>query len=400
MTPETPTRGILTEAPLPPGTFECATPLPPRDRHPVFGPDTPESIPGNAQYVFLLRIPPGETRTLDIVWPHRETPPRPGFDYPHNANFSEVLDRVLFLRRDGEDWERLLTPRPRPHGVEVTLPALDREAWLSTGVPYFAHEFEDLMTAVRADARWRVEPIGTSREGRTLHGCLRPAQTNAPSRGLFLLSAYQHYGEWAGLHAIDRLLRELPPEADAFTWAVVPCVNPDGLYRGWRGDLQHRGDALDQDHGGNLNRAWNPPCLPETRAAAGFFQTIAGKTPPLHALDLHMGWSSPDRGGDGLTIYHEGEIADEMAAHLDAFTKAFFQRVPIEPFAWRHSRLQGAGAAPWFTRELGCPAQTTEISRFQAPLPGHPHPQPVTAEYYRDLGGHIAQALIQFYLNP
>ncbi|MFP4156048.1 MAG: M14 family zinc carboxypeptidase [Opitutales bacterium] len=397
MTLETPSHGLLSQAPLPPGTFECAAVLESDSGRPTFGPDTPGSIPGNAQYVFLLRVPPGAGRSLDIVWPHGETPARPGFDYPHNANFSEVLDQVIFWRSDGGDWERLLSTRPRPHGVEVTLPASQQEAWLSVGIPYFAREFEDLMAAVQADASWRVEPIGSSLEGRTLHGCVRAARTTAASRGLFLLSAYQHYGEWAGLHAIDRLLRDAPPEADAFTWAVVPCVNMDGLYRGWRGDLQHRGDALDQPHGGNLNRAWNPPSLPETRAVADFFKRAAGQVQPLHALDLHMGWSSPDHGGDGLTVYHEGEIPDDLEARMRAFTGAFFKRVPIEAFAWEHSRLQGAGATPWFTRELDCPGQTMEISRFRATRPADQSHEAVSPGYYRALGRQLAEALVSFY---
>ena len=387
--------GCLTQAPLPAGTFECATLLEQQGKRCVLGPDTPESIPGNAQYVFLLHLPRGEARTLDIVWPHRETPARPGFDYPHNTNFSEVLDQVIFLQTPGNDWQQLTTVRQRPQGVAVDIPALDRPAWLSVGIPYFASAFEALMDVLRNDTRWQVETIGTTPEGRPLHGCLRPARTN-DSRGLFLLTAYQHYGEWAGLHAIDALMRTLPPEADAFTWAVVPCMNPDGLYQGWRGDRMHRGDALNEAHGGNLNRAWNPPCLPESVAASDFFKKAATLAPPLHALDLHMGWSNPDHSGGGLTVYHPGEIDPDMAAHMHRFTNAFFETVPIEPFAWEHSRIQGPGATPWFTRELGCPAQTVEFSRFQAHFHGASAPQPVSTPYYRAMGPLIAKHLIQF----
>lgn len=387
--------GCLSLSRLPVGTFECATRLDTRDGRPVFGPDTPESIPGNAQYVFLLHLPRGEARSLDIVWPHRETAARPGFDYPHNTNFSEVLDQVIFLQPHGEDWERLTSVRRRPYGVEVDLPALDQPAWLSVGIPYFACQYETLLRDLEADPAWGVLRIGGSAQGRPLHGCLRPARTD-DSRGLFLLTAYQHYGEWTGLHAIDALMRNLPPEADAFSWAVVPCMNPDGLYQGWRGDLMHRGDALHEAHGGNINRAWNPPCLPESIAAAEFFRGAAQEERALHALDFHMGWSSPNHSGGGLTVYHKGEIDPAMDAHLRQFTEAFFTGVPIQDFAWEHSRLNGPGATPWFTRELGCPAQTVEFSRFQAHLPGGP-PQPVSTQYYRNLGPQIAKALCTAY---
>ncbi|MCC5845325.1 MAG: hypothetical protein JJU05_13840 [Verrucomicrobia bacterium] len=386
--------GQLTRARLPRGTFECATRLETENGRPVFGPDTPESIPGNAQYVFLLHLPRGPAFSLDILWPHRETPPRPGFDYPHNANFSEVLAQVIFLQPRGGDWQRITAPRPRPFGVEVDIPALEQPAWLSVGIPYFACQYEALLDHLEQDPAWSVTKIGGSLEGRPLHACLRPAR--GQSRGLFLLTAYQHYGEWAGLHAIDALMRNLPPEADAFTWAVVPCLNPDGLYRGWRGDLMHRGDALNEEHGGNINRAWNPPCLPESAAAAGFFKNTAQADRPLHALDFHMGWSSPQHSGGGLTVYHPGEIDPETDAHMRRFTEDFFKTVPIQPFAWEHSRLNGPGATPWFTRELGCPAQTVEFSRFQAHLPGSP-PRPVTPDYYRNLGPQIAECLILKY---
>ena len=388
--------GLLTRTPLPSGTYECATLLEQKEERLVLGPDTPDSIPGNAQYVFLLRVPPGPSRSIDIVWPHLETESRPGFDYPHNANFCQVLDQVIFLRKEHGDWQRLTTLRTRPHGVELDLPALDSPAWLSVGIPYFACEFEALMTHLRNDPRWQIESIGTSPEGRTLPGCLRRARTPETSRGLFLISAYQHYGEWAGLHAVDALMRDLPPEADAFDWAVVPCVNIDGLHRGWRGDLMHRGDALDQEHGGNLNRAWNPPCLPESKAAAAFFKKAAALSPSLHALDLHMGWSNPEHSGGGLTVYHPGEIPETLHERMRAFTDFFFQRVPIQDFAWEHSRLQGAGATPWFTRELGCPAQTVEFSRFQSNPHGQPD-GPISTAYYRSLGPLMAQSLVHFY---
>jgi hypothetical protein len=387
--------GILTGSPLPDGTFECAEQIGVDNDRPVFTPDTPESIPGNAQYVFLLHLPSGEARGLDIVWPHRETLPRPGFDYPHNANFSEVLDQIIFLQTEGGDWQRLTTVSPRPQGVAVDVPALDNPAWLSVGIPYFAHQYERLIRGIQCHADWDVRSIGNSPEGRPLHGCMRPAKT-AKSKGLFLISSYQHYGEWTGLHAIDTLLRHLPPEADAFSWAVIPCMNPDGLYRGWRGDLMHRGDAVNEAHGGNINRSWNPPCLPESIAAAEFFRGAAQKERPLHALDFHMGWSNPNHSGGGITVFHKGELDDGLDAHLREFTEAFFKTVPIQPFAWEHSRLQAPGAAPWFTREFGCPAQTVEFSRFQAHLPGGP-PQALTAEYCRKLGPQIAQVLCAAY---
>jgi hypothetical protein len=388
--------GLLTQTPLPAGTYECATLIERRDDRLVLGPDTPDTIPGNMQYTFLLRLPSGEPHRIEIVWPHHETNLRPGFDYPHNANFGDVLERVLFLRRDGEGWQRLTDAVARPHGAEVLIPAQDRPAWLSVGIPWFACDHDALIDFARGDDRWRVEEIGNSAEGIPLHGCFRPASPSGKTKGLFMLSAYQHYSEWAGPHALDEFIRNPPAGSDAFDWAVIPCVNMDALHRGWRGNLQHQPEPPDAEHNGNLNRAWNPPCLPETRAAASFFQRSADISPPLHALDLHMGWSTPDRGGDGLTVYHPGELPESLDQHIRRFTDAFFQHVPIEPFAWQNGRLQAASAATWFTREWGIPGQTLEISRFRAFKADGAH-APVSEAYYRSIGTATAETLIAYY---
>ena len=362
-------------------------------------PDTLPRIPGNAQYVFTTRLrPASDVLTLRILWPGEAEETLPGFDYPGNANFAHVLPQILFQSANTRHWEPLAGTRSIPGGTEVTLDGLDPAFWIAVGTPYFEFRYRELVAFAHSAPDWEVTRIGQSREGRPLHGFFRGPATASACRGLFILQGYQHYSEWASLHALDTLVRQLDriTGADAFAWAILPSLNEDALARGWRGDPMHSGNPNDLPHGGNMNRDWKTFSRPETRAAAEWYRSLAARFTPRHALDIHMGWSSPERSGGGLTLFKEGELPPAATAREQAFTDSFFRHVPIERFPWVHSEKERPNFAAWAVRKLACLGQTVEISRFQGFAP-HGRPGPISQAYYESLGPAMARALIAFY---
>jgi hypothetical protein len=363
--------------------------------------DTPAGVPGNALYHLLAIIPPQRSPLeLIIRWPSTSAQPFPGFLYPHNENFSTVLERTCFVSTDLQDWQRVEKVSLRDHAVGFQLDPASSPRWIASGVPYFGFQLDNLLDAARASGVADVQCIGYSRNGRPIHGIFIAQRRTAGSAGLFSLQAYQHFSEWAGLHALDALLRMLisdPGPAAAFAWAIVPCINVDALYGGWREDPMFFGESLEQ--GANLNRDWLTFVRPETKAARDFHAACAQHAPMLHGLDIHMGWSSPRHSGGGLTVFQEGELPADAAADEQAFTNDFFHHVPIEAFPWQVSAIDRPNFASWLWRSFGAIGQTMEVSRFMGYCgrPGHFKPCPVSLQYYRDLGPLVANALVQHY---
>ena len=386
----------LLESPLPSAKILDSSP-----DHLILSPDTPENIPGNAQYALVVTLAPREQDLhLRIVWPPNREKALDGFDYPHNHNFSQALPEVLFLRAPGENWQRVQPSEKLADGVALNIPAHSKPLEFSVGLPYFQSDFERLQTNLE-NSPWQKSIIGHSRQGRPIPAYYRPADTSLPAKGTLALTGYAHYSEWAGLQMLDALLQtnwqELPG-AEQFAWAIVPALNVDALAGGWREDPMYTREDPSLPGGGNLNRAWNPPCRPESRAAASFLEKTHTISPLLHLLDIHMGWSRMDHSGGGLTLFKEDEIPPELAAKEQAFTEKFLREVPIENFPWEHSRREGMNAASWAVRTFGVLGQTLEISRFRA-FDGNKTPLPVSEDYYRNLGPQAARTLINFHVN-
>ncbi|MCC5788834.1 MAG: hypothetical protein JJT75_04310, partial [Opitutales bacterium] len=362
-------------------------------------PDTPETIPGNSQYALGVTFAPrNQKRRLRIVWPPNRDEALTGFDYPHNHNFAKALPEVLFLRKPGQGWTRISPCDTHSDGVTITLPSHAEPVEFSVGLPYFQSDFERLQKALE-NGPWKKTIIGESRRGRPIPAYFRPATNPTPQKGTIALMGYAHYSEWAGLQMLDSLLqtnwKDLPGAGD-FSWAIIPALNIDALAGGWREDPMYTREDPSLPGGGNLNRAWNPPCRPETKAAASFLQKIHDQTPLLHVLDIHMGWSRMENSGGGLTIFQDGEIPQTLAEKEKTFTNQFLREVPIENFPWKHSRLEGMNASAWAVREFGIIGQTLEISRFRA-FDENKNPVPVSEDYYRNLGPQTARTLINFY---
>ncbi|MCH8474113.1 MAG: hypothetical protein LAT55_02680 [Opitutales bacterium] len=370
--------------------------------HITLTPDTPGKIPGNSQYALVATFAPrNQERCLNIVWPPNREEALAGFDYPHNHNFAKALPEVLFLRKRGQGWTRISPCDTHSDGVTITLPSHAEPVEFSVGLPYFQSDFERLQKALE-NGPWEKTIIGNSRRGRPIPAYFRPATKPTQTKGAFALMGYAHYSEWAGLQMLDGLLqtnwKDLPAAED-FAWAIIPALNIDALYGGWREDPMYTREDPSLPGGGNLNRAWNPPCRPETEAAAIFLRKIHNHTPLLHVLDIHMGWSRMDHSGGGLTVFQDGEIPRLLAEKEKAFTDQYLREVPIEHFPWKHSRLEGMNAAAWAVREFGIIGQTLEISRFRA-FDKNKNPLPVSEDYYRNLGPQNARTLINFYKSP
>lgn len=379
-------------------TQACARVIDSGDGWVTLGPDTPETVPGNGQYHFLARVlPHAEPLRLRIEWPQRNETPLPGFYYPHNHNFATVLDRICFESADLREWRRVDSAKYTGSGVEISLAPAAEPVFIGTGVPYTAARLIELIDVLRSADHCEVLEIGKSRNGRPLHGVLFPPSSGTACEGVFLLQAYQHHSEWAGLYALEALARGLADgsvERGPFAWALVPCLNIDALFGGWREDLMYAHDGKGKC--GNFNRDWCDFVYPEVRAARDFFQAAGVRWPVRHALDFHMGWHSPDTSGGGLSVFVDGVVPEDVAAREQGFAEVFFRKVPIEPFAWSVTRPDRPNFSGWVYREFGTLAQTVEVSRF-AGMDEDRNPSPVSQSYYESFGPAAASALRDFH---
>jgi hypothetical protein len=363
------------------------------------GPDTPEAVPGNGQYYFHTRIPAhGTAFDLQIEWPDRNRTDLPGFQYPDNENFATVLPQICFSSRDGSNWERIEGTRAVPRGVRVHLPADDSDREVAIGVPYFPERYERLLEAVRQDDRFRVEVIGKTARGRPLYGISYPAdQEGRDPREMIILHGFQHHTEWAGLYLVESIIRGFMDgsvDPGGFAWAMVPCLNIDSLYGGWREDRMYNHQPGEPD--GNFNRDWKSFRYPEVKSSRDFLLRAAEGKTVRHGLDIHMGWHAPWKSGSGLSVFRDGELPPERAREEMAFARHLFSKVAIEPFPWSISRVDRPNFAAWLWRQFGCLGQTLEISRFRSDPPGG-SPGPVSQKYYQSLGPAVAEALTSFH---
>ncbi|MGC9451766.1 MAG: M14 family zinc carboxypeptidase [Oceanipulchritudo sp.] len=361
-------------------------------------PDTPETIPGNGQYFFLTRILPhsGHLR-LKIEWPQTSATELPGFYYPGNENYAAVLDQVCFRSPDLGKWEAIHEVEGTTTGVNLVLPPEEAPVFISVGIPYLPESLERLLADMEAAEVCRLEKIGTSRNGRPVHGLLFEPGEHSECKGLFVLQGYQHHTEWAGLFALDSLARGLADgrlDRGDFAWAIVPCLNVDSLYGGWKEDRMHTHPGNGKC--GNLNRDWGGFEYPETAAAGEWYTRLSEKWTVLHGLDIHMGWNAPDRSGGGLTVFKKGMLPEEASLHEAAFTRHFFEQVPIEPFAWEVTEVERPNFAAWVWRRFGAIGQTMEVSRFLA-YDREGQPQRTSQAYYQGLGPAVANCLMKFY---
>lgn len=218
---------------------------------------------------------------------------------------------------DGEDWFRVPTEY---HDGSLTIshtPPSD-DICYAYFAPYpLARRAALIDRAVRAKVR--ADSLAETPDGRELP-CLAFGRGERP----VWIIARQHPGEsmaeWFAEGLIHRLIAApgADPEVERFlsmvTLFVVPCVNPDGAYRG-----NHRTNA----RGADLNRAWLAPDAinsPEVLA----IRDRMDRTGVALALDIHGDEEIPYNfasGGEGTPSWDPAR-AEQKRAFLESWLRA------------------------------------------------------------------------------
>lgn len=199
--------------------------------------------------------------------------------------------------------ETFLPPIPAWSGASEALIAKPGDAWITpsevTGL-MASPDYDDTLAFLRKmdpqSALMRIEPIGTTPEGRTLVAVIltKDGATFQPAKPVFLIQAGIHSGEIDGKDAMLMLMRDMLFKGkdsllDKVNIVFIPVLNADGHERsspfsrpnqrgpkemGWRNTAQNL----------NLNRDYMKADAPEMNALLGLMR----KYDPDFYIDLHV----------------------------------------------------------------------------------------------------------------
>ena len=199
--------------------------------------------------------------------------------------------------------ETFLPPIPAWSGASEALIAKPGDAWLTpsevTGLTA-SPNYDDTLAFLRKmdpqSALMRIEPIGTTPEGRTLVAVVltKDGATFQPAKPVFLIQAGIHSGEIDGKDAMLMLTRDMLFKGkdsllDKVNIVFIPVLNADGHERssafsrpnqrgpkemGWRNTAQNL----------NLNRDYMKADAPEMNALLALIR----KYDPDFYIDLHV----------------------------------------------------------------------------------------------------------------
>lgn len=359
---------------------------------PRLRPDAPVEIPGNAWYAFLVGVAATDgPRDIELCWP--AVKPWSASDYNNSESFAEVLDRAIFMDRSDGQWRRIEQVTRTDAGAKITIPPGPADRRLAAGMPVTPRDLDETLSFARASKGARVEQIGLAPQGTPLHAIVLDGCEDAA--GTFVISAHQHFSEWAGVRMIDAMLHHLLDEPcqrlGRYRWIFYPCINADALAHGWRGD-PHRTAGI------NLNRDWERFQQPQTQAVRDHLLAELDNGPPLlHALDLHMGWHSRDTCGAGLTVFEEGKSPRSLIDQQADFTRWFHQRVDYTDFVWHHGDVGRPNFAAWIYRTFKRPGQTLEVSRHRWRLRADGRWVPPSVALQRRLGVAVVENMACYY---
>jgi carboxypeptidase T len=169
--------------------------------------------------------------------------------------FTVIVDDIDAVAR--AEHERL-------HGASQISSLAQPADWFADYRDYRAITERIQSLAASHPERARVQPIGSSFEGRTLWA-IRIGGTAADATPM-LINGAQHAREWispmVATCIADRLVREYPTDpairdfVDHTALWVVPVVNPDGYQYTWSGNRYWRKNRRGS-HGVDLNRNWD-----------------------------------------------------------------------------------------------------------------------------------------------
>lgn len=293
------------------------------------------------------------------------------------------------MRLPGGDWQRLPagTPEIQPDGrcqASWTIDIPADHADLALCYPYGMSEVDTLVR--ESNGYWRADTIGVSQAGRPLVRLSNDyGQPDGTRPGLYFI-ARQHSGETPGSWVLDGLLREIASlgEKAPLVWAI-PLTNIDGVEQGDYGK-----DNFPYD----LNRAWgSPPMRHEVMVFQGDMNRWRKRCRPALALDFHApslceidgiyAFLPTPRLYQGLSET-ASSWAEQMARSLTPqYASTSFCRVGNYASRWE---------TPTFTSyiaRLGICGFTLETA-YGAAAGGV-----LTCQDYRQMGGRIAQAILE-----
>ncbi len=323
----------------------------------VCRPNTPAKASGNLWYWFTARLTGARGRqAIELHWPDDDPDIKAKAEYGGNKNFATVLDRAINVSADLLHWESVADVRLDGQSARFTVDAGDGTAplYIAVGMPWFARNHEQLLAECRASPLAKVTEIARTQNDQAV--CAVRIGPAGQGEGTFYVQGYQHATEWAGARISGSMIRHLLSDAgkplrERYVFHIVPAMNVGSLYG--------KGPA------GNMNRDWEAFTMPETTGVRDYLRrTIAGGERLLHALDLHMGWSSRDSSGACLTASIKGAAPDAIIDRQERFARHAFARCDwTTEKIWRHHVTQGRTFASWVVAEFGVPAQTAEFSR-------------------------------------
>lgn len=363
---------------------------------------------GSQFFHFCVRITglaPGETATVEVVWPRRWTPD----DLPPDANdeavrrmtshdsFVTVLPSILMQSPDLDEWrpvtdvtldEATDTLTMRVIGAE-TPDSRNAPIYICSQIPYRTGYHDALLAHVRDVAPDTLHGIGRSQAGEPLYVIALDATGSEPGDApTVYVQALQHHSEHTGAFVADTLVRYLLDDPagralrEKINWEIMPAFDPDGLYGRVEEARLKTGTNL---RAKNPNRDWDVAEWPEVAAVKAWWDTriAMGRSYAL-CLDLHNGWSNRRSTGACYTVDEQSPANADYVAAQKAFIDWMYARTDHEVGRyWCHQLPFGMCCKEAFHELTGGLGFTVEFSRYkwwsrekQAYEPTHPdHPR-------------------------
>lgn len=296
------------------------------------------------RYWFSFRLPEGAPDGMrvvleDLIGRYRGE--------PHDAFGGHCAP--VFSRDDGTSWERATQVcwDAEAGRLSLLIPPVRGAVHIAYAHPYPPAAWDNLREEISKGGREEI--VGKSWEGRDLV-VLHPHRSTASADTVVVVCALAHSGEDCGGWFVDGLARALSKagEADSIRWVILPCLNPDGHFRGIP-----RLTAAGYD----ANAHWwqdepVPAELPEVAAVRRFLEKIlAGPERRKVILDIHS-WSQFFAGHGTHSL--DQDFGRGLCEGLEQ----------VQAGSWRHHCFNRPGTlARWAIEQPGVTAATIELSQ-------------------------------------